>query len=467
MNGDQLQEHVAQAARDLEVPGVAVGVYRAAEVHYATHGMTNVEHPLPVDERTLFAIGSIGKTYTATAIMRLVDKGRIDLHERVRRYLPELRLQDERVAEEVTVLHLLNHTAGWEGDRMIDTGEGDDALARYAETLADLPQLAPLGGEPTYNNAALRVAGRVIEKVTGRTFEQAIAELLLEPLGLGHTQLELKHIMTRRFAVGHHQHPDGTTTVYRPYGFVRNEVPAGGRVASSVADQIAWARFHLGDGRAADGTRVLPHDLLRRMREATGGRAPDDRIGIVWSLRELAGVELVEHDGASPGQYSALTLAPEQDFALSVLVNSGPNGQELRNDLVPWLLEAYLGIRERIPEPLDAADGQLAPYVGTYGTDMALVHVAVAPNRLTFTTELQPEYAEQARAAGDDQIPLPPPFRVGLLPEDGFVIVDGPFKGEQGRFVRQDSGTVGALHMGRLMPRVGLDGEDVVGRDKG
>ncbi len=169
MASDQptLQEWVSEAAERLAVPGVAVGVYHDGEEHYAFHGVTSLENPLPVDEHTLFQFGSTGKTFTATAIMRLVDQGRVDLDATVRTYLPELRLQDEDVAQRVTVLQLLNHTAGWSGDVFENTGDGDDALARYVEAMADVEQVTPLGAEVSYNNASLSIAGRIIEKVTG------------------------------------------------------------------------------------------------------------------------------------------------------------------------------------------------------------------------------------------------------------------------------------------------------------
>src|SRR3954454_139994 len=99
-----LQEKLTELAEALEVPGVAVGVYTKGEEHYAFHGVTSIENPLTVDENTLFQFGSTGKTYTATALMRLVDQGKVDLHAPVRTYLPDFRLKDEKVAELVTVL---------------------------------------------------------------------------------------------------------------------------------------------------------------------------------------------------------------------------------------------------------------------------------------------------------------------------------------------------------------------------
>src|SRR3954447_6817431 len=163
----ELRDKVAELAAQHDVVGVAVGIFFEGEEHYAFHGVTSVDNPLPVDETTYFQFGSTGKTYTATAMMRLVEQGKVDLEAPVRTYLPEFTLKDESVAERVTVLQLFNHTAGWEGDMMNDTGDGDDAVEKYVARMVNLEQVTPLGETVSYNNAALSVAGRIIEKITG------------------------------------------------------------------------------------------------------------------------------------------------------------------------------------------------------------------------------------------------------------------------------------------------------------
>src|SRR5438270_4545061 len=107
----RLQAKVTEVAENLQVPGVAVGVLIDGKMEFALHGVTSVENPLPVDEDTLFQYGSTGKTFTATAMLRLVEQGRVDLDAPVRTYIPEFRLKDEDVARTVTVFHLFNHTA--------------------------------------------------------------------------------------------------------------------------------------------------------------------------------------------------------------------------------------------------------------------------------------------------------------------------------------------------------------------
>jgi CubicO group peptidase (beta-lactamase class C family) len=108
-----LQDVVQTAMRRFHVPGVAVGVVRDGVEETAGFGVTSIDNPLPVDADTLFQIGSITKTFTASAIMRLVEQGRIDLDAPVRGYVPGLRLADPSVTERVTLRHLLTHTAGF------------------------------------------------------------------------------------------------------------------------------------------------------------------------------------------------------------------------------------------------------------------------------------------------------------------------------------------------------------------
>src|SRR2546429_2286685 len=128
----------------------------------AAYGVTNLEHPLPVDADTLFQIASITKTITATVVMRLVERDALDLDAPVRRYLPEFRLRDEDAASRATLRHLVTHTAGWLGDSFTDFGRGDDALARYVTAMAELEQLTPLGEIWHYSNSSFAVLGRLI-----------------------------------------------------------------------------------------------------------------------------------------------------------------------------------------------------------------------------------------------------------------------------------------------------------------
>jgi CubicO group peptidase (beta-lactamase class C family) len=455
---DELQQKVNETADGLEVPGVSVGILHGDEQHYAYHGVTSIENPLPVDENTLFQFGSTGKTYTATAIMRLVERGDVALDVPVRTYVPELKLKDADTLEKVTVLHLLNHTAGWSGDLMDNTGDGDDALAKYVEKMADLEQVLPLGSAVSYNNASLSLAGRLIEKITGKTFEHSIKELLFEPLGLDHTFFFMNEIMTRRFVAGHNQDPDGTIKVARPWALPRGGSPAGGMSANSI-DQIKWAKFHLGDGTAADGTRVLSKELLDLMKEPTvdmRGSALGDYVGISWLLRDVEGVRLVGHGGTTNGHHSSFVMISERDFAISLMTNCGPNGPQFNDEIQRWALETYLGIIDADPEPIALGDAELVPYTGSYETIAATVNISAESGHLLAKVEIKPAMLAVLREQGEE-VPDQPPVPLGLLPGEGdrYIVSDGPAKGMKGYFVRSADGDVEAVHLGgRLATRV-------------
>lgn len=458
MTDNALQDKLSELAGELEAVGVSAAVLVDGVEHLAFHGVTSTENPLPVDETTLFQFGSTGKTFTATAILRLAEQGKVDLDAPVRTYVPELKLREEDVAARVTVLQLLNHTSGWEGDMLDDTGNGDDALEKFVARMERLQQVTPLGSTVSYNNAALVLAGRVIEKVTGSTFEDAISELLFEPLGLTHTFFFAKDIMTRRFACGHTHHDDGRITINRPWTLPRSAGPAGG-MSADVRDQLAWARFHLGDGRAGDGNRVLSEETLERMKQPTAdmrGSALGDYVGISWLLKDVGGVRVVGHGGTTNGQYSHFTLVPERGFAFISMANSGPNGSELNNKLEKWALEHYLGVTEPEPAQLELDDEALAQYTGRYETIASIIVISAKDGRLVGETEVKPEYLAILRDKGDDTPPEQPPIPMAILSVDGdqYVVADGPAKGMRGYFTRDESGQVQGVHLGgRLATR--------------
>jgi CubicO group peptidase (beta-lactamase class C family) len=451
----ELQDKLDGLVSELGITGVAAGVLVDGQERYAFSGVTSVENPLPVDEGTLFQVGSTTKTFTATALLRLVDQGLVDLDAPVRSYVPEFRTKQPEVAEQVTVLQLLNHTAGWDGDLFADTGNGDDSLARYVELMADLDQVTPLGGPVSYNNASLSLAGRVIEKVSGMTYEQAVRDLLLTPLGLENSWFCPADVMTRRFAVGHTCHEDGRVTVNRPWALPRSAAPAGG-LSANAADQLAWARFHLGDGTAPDGARLLPAALLRRMQEPTAdmrGSAQGDYIGLSWLLRDIGETRLVGHGGSTNGQYSDFTMVPERGFALTSMINSGPNGLRLKHELTEWALQYYLKLQDVTPEPLVLGDDALAAFTGEYQTIAAIAAVTVEQGRLVVATRPKAGPAEVLNEQEDDdetKIPL------ALIPgqRDPFIVSDGPVKGMRGYFTRDARGAVNGIHFaGRLATR--------------
>ncbi|MER6998817.1 serine hydrolase domain-containing protein [Streptomyces sp. NPDC000410] len=450
-----LSAFVEGTAQEYGTPGVAVGVWADGQEFYACHGVTSVENPLPVDRDTLFQLGSVTKTHTATAVMRLVEEGRIDLDAPVRKYVPELVLSDERAAADMTVLNLLNHTAGLGWNVIVDTGEGENALADFVARMTELEQLAAPGTRASYSQAGYNLVGRILENVTGLTYEQAIASLVLEPLGLSNSFFAPDDVMTRRFAVGHDFGEDGTLAVSRPWRVFRANNPGGG-LTSSVTDLLRWARFHLGDGRAEDGTKVLSAEALHQMKEPTVelvASSLGDAFGIAWFLREVDGVRTVEHGGSARGQFAALHVVPERNFAVVVL-NAGPEGTPFNQAVVRWAFENYLGLVEKDPEPLPYDEAWAREVAGAYENDAMTLNVVTDGAGLTIDAVIKPE----VRAASETELPADyAPAAMGLLPGDAdeYIVTEGGLAGQRGFFSRDESGAIVGIDLaGRLFTRV-------------
>ncbi|MFD5521105.1 serine hydrolase domain-containing protein [Streptomyces sp. NPDC127066] len=454
MSQDRLSEFVSSRATELGIPGVAVGVLLDGRETYASHGVTSLANPLPVDENTLFPLASVSKTFTATALMRLVAEGAVDLDAPVRRYVPELRLADERAAARITVLNLLNHTAGLEWN-LIDDGKGDRSLAGLVEKLPGLPLIAAPGARASYSQAGYNLAGRIVEKVTGLPFEQAMASLVLEPVGLTDTVYGLAEAMVRKFAVGYNRAEDGGLRVARPWNAfkegARGDNPGGG-LASSVSDLLRWARFQLGDG---DG--LLPAAQLHRMREQTVAlRASTlgEGFGICWFLHDFDGLHGIGHGGSGNGQFAELLIVPERDFAVVSLANLGPDGHPFNQSVVRWVLEHHLGVTEKPAQPLPYDETRARQVVGRYEIDAMDLDIALDGARLTLGVGIKPAI----RGASDEEMPPDhPAATIGFLPGDGdeYVITEGGLEGQRGHFSRDADGTVTGVDIaGRLFNRV-------------
>lgn len=446
-----LRDAVGEAAERLQVPGVAVGVINGDQEHHVYHGVTSIENPLEVDERTLFQIGSTGKTFTATAIMRLCEAGLVALEAPVRTYVPELRLRDEHVAATVTVLQLLNHTAGWNGDFFEDQGDGDDALRRYVRRMRSLQQVfQPGSGIASYNNAALGLAGRLIEKVTRKTYEKAIRELVFEPVGLESCFFFANEIMTRRFAAGHlNKEDEGVKRleVQRPWRMMRAANPMGG-ISASLPDTLRWARFHLGDGTGKDGQPVLSRASLDLMKRPTA-RLPvalGDAVGISWLIKRHGDLTLVGHGGTTPGQLSAFQMVPERAFAVAINTNSTSGGQ-LHREILRWALREYLGAVEPEAVPLELPADQLLEYAGEYRSDTVVYSIKVAGDHLEATGKPTRQTLQILKKMGQDPPKPQPPTLLRILPGDLCVVTEGPARGMKGEYQRV-SGVITGVNLG-------------------
>jgi CubicO group peptidase (beta-lactamase class C family) len=422
---EALRAVAEEAMAELRVPGVSVWVLAGGAEDGFQLGITSVDNPLAVDQDTVFQAGSITKTLTATAALRLAQRGVLDLDAPVRRYLPGLRLADEDVAAAITMRDLLSHGGGFVGDWFDDFGWGDDALARYVEHVEALPQLTPLRAVWSYNNAGFGVAGRVLEAVAGAPYEDVVGEFA--PPGALFAPTE---VMLRRFVVGHVTENDEVHVV-TPWAVPRATAPQGGLVCSAKA-LVAYARMHMED------------ETLAVMREPLLATQRDEWMGLAWFVKDLSGVRFAQHGGTTNGQNAWLALAPDRGFAIAVLTNH-QFGHALIGRVLEQAFQDLLGVAPWQPELLDVPVERLREYVGRYQAPLNTLEFRVEDVGLVL--EVIPEGGFPKPESPPR--PAPPPAPVAFHAEDEFYVTDGVLKNNRGEFLRDDDGTIAWVRFGR------------------
>ena len=426
---DQISALITQKMTEYGVPGVAFGIVKNGQMTVKTFGVTNVDDPQPITADTVFALASISKTVTATAIMRLVEQGKVSLDDPVKKYLPDFKVADEAATRDVKIWHLLTHTPGWEG-QLSSEDRGVQTLAYFVETMKDLPKLAAPGEVWSYNNAGFVVAGRVIEVVTGQTIHQAFKSLVFDPIGLTRAFTRVEDLATYRFSVAHRGAP-GNVTVSRP--LARSTSVAAGGVSMSINDLLTYGKFHLGDGSGKDGKPVLTRASLELMRTPKVRKnATDEEMGIGWHLRKVNGVMTAAH-GGTLGHCLLVELVPDRNLVMAILTNH-QDGWRLIQDVERASLRilenmplgasqsiGHRGVNETLPDvTLLAKQPDPAEYVGVYR---------------------RPPVGMNTVAVRDGQL-IVDSNTVGFFAQDRAVMTSGNGRGNPLEFIRDSSGVV-------------------------
>jgi CubicO group peptidase (beta-lactamase class C family) len=354
------------------VAGATLAVMLDDDVRAVASGVINTRTGVEATPDTLFQVGSITKVYTTTLIMQFVDEGRIDLDAPARTYLPGLRFGDERTTETATIRHLLTHTSGVDGDFFEDFGRGDDCVERYVAACATLPSLFAPGAMWSYCNAGFVVLGRIIETMLGMSWDRALRERLLDPLGVRDMVTLPEEALMYRTAVGHTFDAQLQRTLAPRWDMPRAQAPAGSTPCATVDALLAFARMHIDGGRARDGAQVLSGASVRAMQDRhaslPGGGEGQAGWGLGWMRFNWSGRHVVGHDGGTIGQNSSLRVLPDERFAVAVLTNTNFAGGLLAGRVMRWLFGEVADVETpaRPKPPEDAPQFDLAPYAGTY-----------------------------------------------------------------------------------------------------
>ncbi|WP_460778625.1 serine hydrolase domain-containing protein [Nocardiopsis nanhaiensis] len=454
---------LAELAERHGVPGAQLGVLRVGsggggtgeeegELVQVEHGVLNSGTGHAVTPESVFQIGSITKVWTATVVMGLVDEGALTLDTRIAEVLPELRLSDPDLTAAVTVRHLLNHTSGIDGDLFTDTGRGDDVLERYVTELAEAVAIHPLGSAFSYCNSGFPLLGRVIEKLTGLTWDRAMRERLFTPLGLTRSGTLPEEALLHGAAVGH---IEGLPEPVRApvWGLPRSMGPAG-LVTANAEDVLRFAEAHLRGGVARDGNRILAEETAEAMTRFQVG-LPDrhtlgDSWGLGWIRFDWNGHRLIGHDGGTIGQSAYLRVLPEAGLAVVLLTNGGRTGdlfQELFGEVFRELADVRIQDPLMPPEIAPAVD--VTPHLGAYESAVLRAEVFRYEGETVLrTTDLGPMADFTAEPVKEYGLAPVGPGQYAIRPE-------GEQTWRSVRFHRLDTGEEYLFLGGRSMPRAG------------
>ncbi|PZG46995.1 serine hydrolase [Spongiactinospora gelatinilytica] len=457
MDLTRVRARTAELLAEYRIPSAVIGVLCDGRVTTFAEGVKDVRSGEPATTETIYQIGSMTKTWTALAFMRLADEGRVDLDEPVRTYLPGFRVADPEASAKVTPRHLLDHTNGIE-ESFGDPGEGDDVLERMVAGIADAPQVHPLGQTHGYSAAlGYAILGRIMEVVEGARWDDIMRDRLFGPLGLTGTSTRPGQVDRGRAATGHivrsrAEGPIGTPLPYLPRAF-----GPGGNVNSTAGDVLALAYVLLNGGKAPDGTRIASPEAVSEMTRSRVPVPDPYMFGPEWGLGLIVcdwhGHPVYAHDGSTVGQNARLRILPNSGIALTMLTNGGPREPFYREVFNEILAESGAVTIPGLPKPVPGGRIDLSAYVGVYERPGTRYEVTAEDGRLYLTFAMN---AMEARFLGK-----PERVRRELLPvgETHFLMPsDDPLEDTQTVAIYDftDGGPARYLHTNcRVNPRTG------------
>jgi CubicO group peptidase (beta-lactamase class C family) len=428
---DELGAFIEEQLEAWSVPGLAVAVLHDGAAAQRAIGVAHAETGCRARADTLFQIGSITKVFTATVAMQLAEEGKLDLETPVTRYLPDLQLADDHAQRTITMRHLLTHTSGLEGDYFADFGWGDDALAKYVASLHTVRQWTQPGQLWSYCNSGFNLAGRVIEVLEQKTYEQVVKERIFEPLGMSHSTFFAHEAITFPVSVGHSYDPvsGAGPTIARPYPIPRSSNPAGG-IISTVGDLLRFAAVHLQGGQVGERQLLRSASVEAMQQPQVKAANFADAYGIGWALRTPGGHRLVEHGGSTNGFQAQLLLVPEQRFAIAVLTNSSRGTNAIRA-IEEWALARYCGIALERPGSLALAPAQLARVTGRYRRPNVEIQVRTEDGNIVLESTMRhPLTGEQTQL---------PPIVAMPISVNEFLVTEGDYAGMRVDFIEGEA----------------------------
>jgi CubicO group peptidase (beta-lactamase class C family) len=322
-----IDDYVGDQLDDLRMPGAALGIVKDGEVvHLQTFGDAD-DHGNAVTVETPFKIGSLSKSFTALAVMQLVEAGKIQLDAPVQQYLPEFRVADLEASKRITVRQLLNQVSGIPTsagmDYMYRTDRADDALEREVAKSSDVKLTYDPGTNWQYSNRNYTTLGLLIKVASGLSYEEYIQEHVLGPLAMKQSFTHLDEAKSHGLATGH-QYWFGRPV---PGGGLRENraITPTGLITASIEDMSSWLIVNLNHG-VYNGTRVLSASGIDQLHAGVAPMPDKARYAMGWYETDIDGAPILAHNGDPGDFHSTMVISPSTGWGVVLLMN-GSNGQ--------------------------------------------------------------------------------------------------------------------------------------------
>jgi CubicO group peptidase (beta-lactamase class C family) len=305
------------------IPGLALGVVQGDHIlHLRGFGEAD-SSGRAVTPQTPFIIGSVAKSFTALAIMQLVEARKIDLDAPVQRYVPWFRVADEEASAKITVRHLLNQTSGLStktGRSFQGNGDtSDSALESAVRKLGTVELTAPVGTKHQYSTINYSVLGLIVQTVSGQSYETYIQKSIFDPLGMHQSFTSEAAARSHGLATGHNYLFGRPRVADESYN--RGLIPAG-YLISSAEDMTHYLIAQLNDGRYGRAAVVSPSGITELHRPAVATPAADTSYGMGWFVGPVNGIPAVFHQGETFTYHANVVLVPRSRQGVIVLMNA-------------------------------------------------------------------------------------------------------------------------------------------------
>lgn len=350
---DSLDHYVNRAMEQWKIPGAAVLVIKDGDIIISKgYGVKEFGTNDRVDENTLFMIGSNTKAFTGTALALLEHEGKLNLEDKVIKYLPDFKMKDSWVTKELNLIDIVSHRMGYEtfqGDFMYwasDLNE-DEVIEKFGQLTPKYDFRTRYG----YTNAGYAVAGKVIEKISGSTWDEYLKEKILKPLGMNRTTL-LSVDFSKVDNIARPHTILNNEIMLLPFENIDNMAPCGS-IGSSVKELSYWLIAQLDSGKI-NGNNLIPYNVIAKTRQPNTivrksthpfNKTHYSLYGLGWALQDYEGNEIISHTGGVNGFVTSVTLIPKEKLGIVVLTNTDQNA--FFTSLKWEIIDAYLNLPYR------------------------------------------------------------------------------------------------------------------------